>query len=493
MKNKNRNVSKRSILAFLFIVVIGLLVMVYPIVSSKLNYKKSLERINNYSASVSKNPSKINEDLLEQARKYNNKIAVSNIADSFIQDSGVSDEYLSLLNLSNNGIIGYIKIPKIDVEIPIYHSTSSKSLQKGVGHFEGSSLPIGGKSTHAILSGHRGLPSSKVFTDLDQLEKKDMFYIYVLDEKLAYEVDQIKIIKPSETKDLTIFENEDYVTLVTCTPYAINTHRLLVRGKRVKYNENILNNIKASKKITTPDIIFFGGLIVAFIIVVFTIVKILKLSKRKHIDEISSEVSELKKESKDLDLDDNEILEKNKEILKNERHDGIINRDNIHKSSNYREENLERERMRRSRNLDDKMSQEKELEREIIRRSRNYDVVSQERDLEREKMRRSRNYDEVSQERDLEREKMRRSRYYDEVSQEKDLEREKMRRSRNYDEVSQERDLERERMRRSSHNISQDKNLNENATRRNRIYYNGADEDKSVEVLDDYDDDFLDK
>lgn len=257
--------------------------MLYPIISSKLNYKKSLDRINNYASSVSNNTDKINETILKQAEKYNLKIVDNYIQESFIEEREASDEYLGLLNIESDGIMGYIKIPKIDVEIPIYHSTSSKSLQKGVGHFEGSSLPVGGKNTHAILSGHRGLPSSKVFTDLDQLKKNDMFYIYVLDKILAYKVDQIKIVKPSETKDLNVIDGKDYVTLVTCTPYAINTHRLLVRGKRVDYDENVLNNIKVSKKITAPDIIFIGGLIIAFIIVIFTIRKILKINRRRKV------------------------------------------------------------------------------------------------------------------------------------------------------------------------------------------------------------------
>jgi len=271
-------VTKKSLILFAVVVSIGLLVMIYPIISSKINYRKSIEKINSYSENVQKNPSKINDGLLEQAKKYNEKIADTNISHSFVEEREVSGDYLGQLNVNSDGIMGYIKIPKVDVEIPIYHGTTSSTLQKGVGHLEGSSLPIGGADTHAILSGHRGLPSSKLFTDLDQLRKNDMFYIYVLDEILAYKIDQVKIIEPSDTRDLKIIDGGDYVTLVTCTPYAINTHRLLVRGKRVKYNEKVLKDIKVSHSITVADIIFFGGLIIAALVVIYTIRKIININ-----------------------------------------------------------------------------------------------------------------------------------------------------------------------------------------------------------------------
>ena len=190
-------------------------------------------------------------------------------------------EYLKLLNPKEDGVMGYIKIPKIDVEIPIYHGTSNKVLQKGVGHFENSSLPVGGESTHSILSAHRGLPSSRLFTDLDQLEEGDMFYIYVLDKVLAYRVDQIKVVEPSNIENLKIVDNEDYITLVTCTPYAINTHRLLVRGTRVEYNEQVLKNIPIERKLSTPDIILIIGIILVAIIVISVIIIIRKVKEPK--------------------------------------------------------------------------------------------------------------------------------------------------------------------------------------------------------------------
>lgn len=142
-------------------------------------------------------------------------------------------EYESLLNVSGNGIIGYIEIPMIQCSLPIYHGTEESVLQIAVGHIEGSSLPTGGAGTHCVLSGHRGLPSAKLFTDLDQLAEGDTFILRILDETLTYEVDQIRTVEPYELDDLGIEEGKDYCTLVTCTPYGINTHRLLVRGRRV--------------------------------------------------------------------------------------------------------------------------------------------------------------------------------------------------------------------------------------------------------------------
>lgn len=150
------------------------------------------------------------------------------------------EEYVSCLNLVGDGMMGYVEIPKIDVKVPIYHSSDEEVLEDAAGHIEGSSLPIGGASTHAVISAHRGLPTTKLFTDLDQVENGDCFYIYVLNEMLCYEVDQINVVEPSNTELLGIEEGEDLVTLMTCTPYAVNSHRLLVRGHRIECEEDVL-------------------------------------------------------------------------------------------------------------------------------------------------------------------------------------------------------------------------------------------------------------
>lgn len=145
------------------------------------------------------------------------------------------EEYYSLLDVNGIGIMGVIRIPKIKVSLPIYHTTDEGVLQVGVGHFTGSSLPVGGESTHCILSGHRGLPSAKLFTDLDQIVEGDVFYLDVLGDTLAYQVDQIQVVLPEEVESLNVVPGEDYVTLITCTPYGVNTHRLLIRGTRIPY------------------------------------------------------------------------------------------------------------------------------------------------------------------------------------------------------------------------------------------------------------------
>lgn len=297
---KKIDATKSPLMLFILAILVGILVMCIPIISSNFNHRKSLEYIENYSKDVSINSDKINNAILEQAENYNKLVAGTDILASFSDDREESEEYLGQLNVNDDGVMGYIKIPRIDVEIPIYHGTSSKTLQKGVGHLEGSSLPIGGKGTHAILSGHRGLPSSKLFTDLDQLKENDMFYIYVLDKVLAYKVNQVKVIEPDDTSDLAIVNDKDCITLVTCTPYALNTHRLLVRGERVEYNKKVLEEIEPSKKITISDVIFFGGLLLAGIIVVIAVRKIIILNKQssnKDIEELSldEEPSKLKK------------------------------------------------------------------------------------------------------------------------------------------------------------------------------------------------------
>ena len=173
------------------------------------------------------------EKMKADAQKYNESLYGAVLSDPFSGGKSLDTRYVKLLNVGE--VIGYLEIPKISVYLPIYHGTSEEILQKGIGHLKNTSLPIGGENTHAVLSGHRGLPSATLFTDLDQLAKGDRFYIHVLNEVLAYEVDQVKVVEPENTSDLTIRQGKDYVTLVTCTPYGINTQRLLVRGRRVSY------------------------------------------------------------------------------------------------------------------------------------------------------------------------------------------------------------------------------------------------------------------
>lgn len=257
--------------------------MLYPFVSNMLSAKTYDSVIVSYTKTANNTSDSKNVQLLAQAKSYNSSLSTTTVMDAFsYPDREESADYLNTLNINNNGVMGYISIPKIDVRIPIYHGTSSRVLQKGVGHLEGSSLPIGGSGTHSILSAHRGLPSARLFTDLDQMQKGDQFYIYVLDQTLAYEVDQITVIEPDNTDYLTMNNNEDYITLVTCTPYAVNTHRLLVRGHRVEYKEEVLSTTVVSKKSTTADIVFYIGITIAIITFIVAIIIIIFINKKNN-------------------------------------------------------------------------------------------------------------------------------------------------------------------------------------------------------------------
>ena len=179
------------------------------------------------------------ENTRLEAQAYNNSLVGVKVPDAFAYEEAnkPNDAYELLLNLAGDGYMCSVEIPVIDIKVPVYHYTTEEVLQKGAGHLPGSSLPIGGDSCHTVLSAHRGLPSAKLFTDLDRVSEGDVFYIHVLNETLAYEVDLIKVIEPTDTSDLEIIKGKDYATLFTCTPYAVNSHRLLVRGHRVPYSE----------------------------------------------------------------------------------------------------------------------------------------------------------------------------------------------------------------------------------------------------------------
>lgn len=221
---------KTTIIMTLFFF-IGLLTLLYPTLSNYYNEKMQVKTIYNYE-NILNEADKIDFDKLKSdAQEYNEKLA--SLKEPLLTYDTLTN-YKELLNVNNDGMIGYITIDKIKIELPIYHGTSNEVLNSSVGHLEGSSLPIGGLGTHSVLSAHRGLPSSKLFTDLDKLDIGDTFKITILDETLTYEIDKITIVKPSDRSELKINSDEDYVTLLTCTPYGINTHRLLVRGKRIE-------------------------------------------------------------------------------------------------------------------------------------------------------------------------------------------------------------------------------------------------------------------
>lgn len=228
-----------STMILILILVVGLSLMLYPSFSNWWNEAHQSRAIAAYSQEVSKLDENRYDELWQQAREYNRSLVGRENA--YLLDDSQKAEYERLLDVSGMGIMGYIEIPSLKVSLPIYHGTEESVLQVAVGHLEWTSLPVGGESTHCVLSGHRGLPSAKLFTDLDRLVVGDRFRLGVLDQVLTYEVDQILIVEPHDTEALLIEEGKDLCTLVTCTPYGINTHRLLVRGHRVETEKDAKN------------------------------------------------------------------------------------------------------------------------------------------------------------------------------------------------------------------------------------------------------------
>ena len=224
--------SNKSTYLLILILILGLSLLLYPTVSEYWNSLHSSRAIASYSEKVSSLDKEDYEHLWAAAREFNDNITKR--INVFRLEDEEKTLYNRTLNLTGNGIMGYIEIPEIGSVLPIYHGTDEAVLQIAVGHLEWTSLPVGGEGTHCVLSGHRGLPSAKLFTDLDKITEGDVFILRVLDEILTYEVDQILIVDPNVTDNLRIEEGKDYCTLVTCTPYGINSHRLLVRGHRIE-------------------------------------------------------------------------------------------------------------------------------------------------------------------------------------------------------------------------------------------------------------------
>lgn len=234
---------KSSKIVIILIFLAGLSLLLYPLVANQWNNYRQKQLISNYESVISDKEAAGNIDYaaeMKKAEAYNDALLPSILPDSFaVADASTETDssYEDSLNIAGDGMMGIVEIPKIAIKLPIYHGTGDEVLQKAAGHLEGSSLPIGGESTHAVISAHRGLPSASLFTDLDQLEIGDHFLIHVLDETLCYEVDQILVVDPEDTSALAVEDGEDLVTLLTCTPYGVNTQRLMVRGHRVPYEE----------------------------------------------------------------------------------------------------------------------------------------------------------------------------------------------------------------------------------------------------------------
>ena len=270
------------------ILLAGLSLLLYPSASDYWNSIHQTRAIATYAEDVANLNQNQYDEIWAAAESYNASLTDRNNA--FLLSDAQKAEYERLLDVSGLGVMGYIEIPSIDCSLPIYHGTEESVLQIAVGHLEWSSLPVGGESTHCVLSGHRGLPSAKLFTRLDKLQTGDIFMLRVLEEVLTYEVDQILIVEPQDTDALRIEEGKDYCTLVTCTPYGINTHRLLVRGHRI-------DNIEEAKVVrVTADAIQIEPLLAApvmaipILLLLMIILLLPKQSGRKHGDDADEEI-----------------------------------------------------------------------------------------------------------------------------------------------------------------------------------------------------------
>ena len=283
-KKKKSNVVLNIFIALVFLAGAG--VFLYPTISDMWNQYRNAQLVSKY------------EEAVTEAKEYNAEHPVNAIVDAFEEEDTyeLSHPYDGVLDPNGDGLMGSIEIPKIKAKLAIYHGLSKTVLEKGVGHVEGTSLPIGGKSTHAVLAAHRGLPNAKLFTDLDQMEKGDIFILHILGKNLAYKVDQIKTVLPDETSDLDIVEGEDHVTLVTCTPYAVNTHRLLVRGIRTKYVEKEVTKndetIPQKLAVVDPKRVLAGGAAALVILI------LLRKDKKRRMKQLSERKEEAESDEK---------------------------------------------------------------------------------------------------------------------------------------------------------------------------------------------------
>lgn len=267
----------------------GLSLLLYPFVANQWNNYRQKQLISGYEQVVSDKEAAEGIDYDAERKKaedYNEALLPCVLPDSFAlaESSGVDPVYMNTLNIAGDEMMGSVEIPKINIKIPIYHTTEEDVLNKGAGHLEGSSLPVGGANTHAVISAHRGLPSASLFTDLDQMKVGDHFLLHVLDETLCYEVDKISVVRPEDTSALAVEDGQDLVTLLTCTPYGVNTERLLVRGHRVPYVEEEVKEEKtvlSGSSLHTNYLLWvFVGLSVTALFVFVLYLKETKLKRR---------------------------------------------------------------------------------------------------------------------------------------------------------------------------------------------------------------------
>ena len=288
MKN---NSEKLLLIISIIFIILGVGIFLYPSISNYLAEKNHIDIIRNYDDLIVKiDEEKINEEK-EKAKIYNENLSGDPVHDPFVIGSGYAlpENYKEVLNIAGDSVMGYVEIPKISVYLPIYHGTSDDVLEKGVGHIQNTSVPIGGKSAHSVLTGHTGLPNAELFTRLDELGIGDIFYIHVLDDVLTYKVFETKVILPDKIDELQILNGKDYITLVTCTPYGVNSHRLLVKAERVEYEEYSVTKSTTDEKGTdtkkeSPSKHYYltGTQIgIVLLVLILTIVSIIGISIRR--------------------------------------------------------------------------------------------------------------------------------------------------------------------------------------------------------------------
>jgi len=276
----------KKVLAVVFLIItllFGLGLLFYPDISNWYNSRIQSGLIEEFEEQVAELDYEYIAEHIRRAREYNDSISGLNIQDPFVSGSGAvlpPAHYLETLNIG--GLMAHVRIPVINVHLPVFHTTTAEVLDRGVGHIEGTSFPVGGIGTHSVLTGHSGLAHAHMFNDLEDVEYGDLFFITVLNYTLAYEVDQIRTVLPHEIELVRIFENEDFVTLITCTPYAVNTHRLLVRGRRVDYVEGMEDEIIVRETGNIDWRFIIIGIIVILFIIFIIIYKRRERKKEKH-------------------------------------------------------------------------------------------------------------------------------------------------------------------------------------------------------------------
>ena len=288
----NRIGSIKKNLPFVLIFLIGLLIFAYPLISQKYYEIESGNEVVKFSKKTEEVDDTEIKRRMDLARAYNQTLDPSRLADPFTEkEKAGRAEYARMLEV--NEMLGHVEIPRIGQDLPLYAGTSDEVLEKGLGHLEGTSLPVGGESTHTVITGHRGLPNAKLFRNLDELVEGDVFYIHNIEGTLAYQIDKIEVVDPSNFEPVMVKEGKDYATLLTCTPYMINSHRLLVRGIRIPYQAAIDDGVANSKRLA-PD--FLQLFLVMLPIIVFLIIILIREARRRK--KLTQEVESIEQEIK---------------------------------------------------------------------------------------------------------------------------------------------------------------------------------------------------